>query len=1642
MIIRILPQLLVVLGLLMLGLSSQMLSAQTADCNGPGNFTVMPPEGTEGSGTEEDPYVICYDALLNFGSEGVNPSLGFDNPGLIFLAYVCPPGDANIDNDLLQDGGCSTPVAAVDMSDGDITDGGDGFFNLAELEQVAQFLEWEYPYSIYIVPFIVTDVDALPLLEYNPNCTGIDMDFEYPVFTIVDPTVNPTCSLSECDADGGSISTSDNTGFCSSQEVPPNEISVEVEGAMGENYGLVLADADGNVYAGPFEGTVFPTIDVLGIDGNSYFLYGFAYDGALPSIEVGDPVSSLNNAEACSSLSDTAIEIITQVAFAGDVSTEDNTEFLICTDEDKIVTVENSGNANSYGYVLTSADNVVLGLIQSSNVFDFNTTDVGIYYIYGIASADEDLPLIEPGSLVEEILGFGCVDITLESFVEVNILPCECDADAGTISSTVFNICEGIEFVYTTEEFNNSDAYAQLYVLTTPNGTIINFNGNIEEDAGTYNVCAINYLVEGDIEFGTMLEDMLAQFSCYDTTCATLNILPTDDPACVECDANSGGLVLADDAPSIICDGDNWLFAIGSFNEEFAQVYVLTDEDLDIIEINTTGDFTPTPGTYIAHALNIEPSEAPEDLEDLIGLNAVDVLTTLNCFDLSSVEGLVALEPITVNFEGACDEEGIYNYTISFSGGLPAYDGSPYNVFEDDFIFLVEPDELLEYQAIGPNTIVWEIFDDAACSIPYTIETPDCEDPITCTADAGTLTAPANTNVPVGGASEAGSVEGQNTDAGFTYLFLLTDDLDGDSGNGFGYDIVDYNETGEFDLSAYEVGDFFVVLGISFEGSTDDFAALLDTYPSALDWETAIEEDTTICADIILTEFGYALTIACEASAGAPGTGDEFLVCDGDFIAYESFGYNEDFVQVYIMTDAAFNIIYINTDGFFEAAPGSYLLHALNVDPAEAPENLDDLIGENALDIVGTLSCYELQTVASVEVLPQLSYEVTGECNEQSGIYLYSISFSGGLPELDGSDYNVQDGGNTFTVPFGEVFEGEAFGPTNITWELLDNAGCLIPLIIDIPDCENPVDSCDILEAGTISTESETTICTIGNVEDPVVTVEAEGAVSSNFVYVITNGDGSEILAGPLDGPDFDFADVEPGTCLIWGIAYEGSLDVPLGEPASEISSDECFALTNSIAVTRQECYDEITVGEPMFEIDEDNKTYTITIEVMGGSGNYEGTNGDFDGSTFISISFECGQAATIVISDDAGNSITLTYDAPCIVMECPGLSDGGTLIGTQGLVCATTNVGVSAIGFNSGADYTQVYIATQGPNFIVVAISEDGTFGNLAAGDYLLHSLNYYNPQAPVLPEVGESALNIFSQEAACFDLNTNNSLAVEVLNPVEILVDYVCDGSNGVYTLTYSFVGGLPQYVAENGSVGIANEAFYATTGTLNGLFAYGENLSTDYAENTAYNITATDQLNCSAQVTETPPACSKTAIDLLSFDGTIEARGNLLQWTTATEYDNQYFELEKSKDGINFYKLAKIESQGNSNSQQHYEFLDGQDVLGKAYYRLVSVDLSGNAAKSHVILLARTQEWGIVNVFPVPVQDKTTIQFVGTSEQAIELNVLSIDGKLVWQQKLQTQEGSNQIELHTSDWNTGIYLINITDGVQNATYKLIKE
>lgn len=90
----------------------------------------------------------------------------------------------------------------------------------------------------------------------------------------------------------------------------------------------------------------------------------------------------------------------------------------------------------------------------------------------------------------------------------------------------------------------------------------------------------------------------------------------------------------------------------------------------------------------------------------------------------------------------------------------------------------------------------------------------------------------------------------------------------------------------------------------------------------------------------------------------------------------------------------------------------------------------------------------------------------------------------------------------------------------------------------------------------------------------------------------------------------------------------------------------------------------------------------------------------------------------------------------------------------------------------------------------------------------------------------------------------------------------------------------------------------------------------------------------------------------IELISFIGKKSGRNNVLNWSTVTEINNDFFTIEKAINGIDFKVIGYVDGAGNSNQKLDYTMIDSDIDNIINYYRLKQTDYDGIFHFSEVI------------------------------------------------------------------------------------------
>jgi hypothetical protein len=166
------------------------------------------------------------------------------------------------------------------------------------------------------------------------------------------------------------------------------------------------------------------------------------------------------------------------------------------------------------------------------------------------------------------------------------------------------------------------------------------------------------------------------------------------------------------------------------------------------------------------------------------------------------------------------------------------------------------------------------------------------------------------------------------------------------------------------------------------------------------------------------------------------------------------------------------------------------------------------------------------------------------------------------------------------------------------------------------------------------------------------------------------------------------------------------------------------------------------------------------------------------------------------------------------------------------------------------------------------------------------------------------------------------------------------------------------------------------------------------------------------------------------LISFTGTQEAASNKLFWQTADEVNTLSFEVESSRNGRNFGKVATIKALGTGNNS--YSYTDIITYSGILYYRLKMIDMDGTFTYSRMLPLTREGN-RTINIYPNPVADRLTLS-LGYGLINTEAMLYDISGRLLQTIKI----ASNEELVNVKTLPAGVYIIQFKDGTEGSFVK----
>jgi len=184
----------------------------------------------------------------------------------------------------------------------------------------------------------------------------------------------------------------------------------------------------------------------------------------------------------------------------------------------------------------------------------------------------------------------------------------------------------------------------------------------------------------------------------------------------------------------------------------------------------------------------------------------------------------------------------------------------------------------------------------------------------------------------------------------------------------------------------------------------------------------------------------------------------------------------------------------------------------------------------------------------------------------------------------------------------------------------------------------------------------------------------------------------------------------------------------------------------------------------------------------------------------------------------------------------------------------------------------------------------------------------------------------------------------------------------------------------------------------------------------------------------------------VEMTSFTADVQNTDVQLSWITATEKNNQGFEVQRSKSGGEFEALSFVQGNGTTTETQYYSYTDKNLAEGEYTYRLKQVDYNGSFEYSNNIIVEveTPKVYSLEQNYPNPFNPSTKIFFSLAQDSKVSLKVYDILGQEVVTLINNTLgAGVHNVDFNGLNINSGAYFYRLeATGVDGSSFVSVKK
>lgn len=176
----------------------------------------------------------------------------------------------------------------------------------------------------------------------------------------------------------------------------------------------------------------------------------------------------------------------------------------------------------------------------------------------------------------------------------------------------------------------------------------------------------------------------------------------------------------------------------------------------------------------------------------------------------------------------------------------------------------------------------------------------------------------------------------------------------------------------------------------------------------------------------------------------------------------------------------------------------------------------------------------------------------------------------------------------------------------------------------------------------------------------------------------------------------------------------------------------------------------------------------------------------------------------------------------------------------------------------------------------------------------------------------------------------------------------------------------------------------------------------------------------------------------VEIVRFRGEAINNKSRIYWNTASEYNVDYYSLERSSDGISFNEIAQIKGYEDSVFGHEYIYIDESPEKGVNYYRLTAVDYDGSVTKSDLISVNHSFiSSELFSIGPNPTNGILEINF--EIDDLVKFVITNSSGQFILEEMIVPQVSWHFVDL--SDFSNGVYFMTFVYDGQLISERIVK-